>query len=130
MIGNKDEFFFRFPGSFLQIGVQVAIPVLSALFGVPEDLVLAVVKEVKPLGDHLPVLGVLRLPLEALLGDQFAQETGFLLTPVVGGEVDFFEAEPLEHAGLAGDPGDDGGDGFPVLGVLNRGTVTISFSIS
>jgi hypothetical protein len=55
---------FRFPGSFLKVWIEVAVPVLSALLGIPENFILSIVQKVKPLGDHLPVLGVLTLSRE------------------------------------------------------------------
>jgi hypothetical protein len=47
--------------------------------------------------------------------------------PVVSGECDLLDAEPLEHAGLSSDSGDEGSDEAPVLVGLSGWIVTMSF---
>jgi hypothetical protein len=118
------------PGPLLEIGVEVAVPVFTALLSVSKDLVGTVVEEVEFLRDEFPVLAVFGLAFKALLVDEPSKKVAFLVAPVVGGEVDLLEAEPLEHAGLASDAGDEGGEHFPVFVVLRGEGVTSSFSMS
>jgi hypothetical protein len=124
------DVFLGFPWALLEVGIEVAVPVLAALLGVAEDLVLAVVEKVEPLRDELPVLAVLRLALETLLVDQLGQQVALLVAPVVRGEVDFLETEPLEHTRLSSDARYEGGEHGPILRILHKMTVTSSFSMS
>lgn len=82
--------FFRFPWTLLEIRIQIAVPVFSALLSIPEDLVFSVVEEVKPLGYHFPIFSIFTFPLETLVSHQPGQQVAFFFRPIICGEVDFF----------------------------------------
>ena len=82
--------FLGFPRPFLEIGIEIAIPVFSALFGISKYLVFSIIEEVKSLRNHFPIFGIFGFSLIALLVDQFSEEVAFFLAPIIGGKVDFF----------------------------------------
>ena len=59
----------RLPRAFLQIGVQVTVPMLTTLLCISEDFVISIVEEIESLGDRFPVLGILGFPLKTLIAD-------------------------------------------------------------
>ena len=89
----------KFPRSFFEVGVEVAVPVFPALFGASEDLVGKGVASVQFLWDHLPVedVGVHVGPGQLFL-NYFPEHVGFEIHPVFYREVGFSDAEPFEHA--------------------------------
>lgn len=103
---------------------------LSALFCISEDFIFSIIQKVKSLGDHLPIFGVLTLSFKIFVGYKSGKKSWFFLTPVICGKIYFFETEPLKHTGLASHTWNNGGNGFPILSVLNNMKLTNYFSIS
>lgn len=96
--------------------VQVAIPVLSALLGTPKHLVGTNIGLVLILCHHFPVYSVRVHPwTPQLLFNYTSQKAGLVVLPVLHGQVDLLDAEPLEHAAVGTDAGDEGCDVSPIL---------------
>lgn len=99
---------------------QVASPMLSALFCIPVDFVLVLVKFIKLLRYFLPIF-YLSIPIQTVV-DSFLhyrrKDGGLFFSPVMGRECDFFDAEPLEHAGLGVDSWNEWWDEGPVCKCL------------
>lgn len=111
---------------------------LTALLGIAKDLRQILIDPVQFLGNLLPLsylVSIGSLPGRALqtyqsLLDYSRKQIRLLSGPIVSGEGDFLDAEPLEHAGFCIHTGDQGGDVFPVLSSLNETKGTRSFSRS
>jgi hypothetical protein len=56
--GKQLDVFFDLPGSLFNLGIQVAVPVFSALFCTPEDFLLALIDLVLLFSNEFPVDGV------------------------------------------------------------------------
>jgi len=82
--------FFRFPRPFFKIGIEIAIPMFSALLGISEYFIFSVIEEVKSLWYHFPIFGIFGFSLIAFLVDQFSEKIALFLAPVIRGKVDFF----------------------------------------
>ena len=98
---------------------------LPALLGVAIYLMVVLIEPVKLLRYFLPIASfpLTRSPPHPLPHNP-PKHLRLLLGPVMRGESDLLDAEPLEHAGLGGGCGNKGGDEGPVLVCLNGGGVT------
>ena len=68
---KKLNILFRLPRTFFQVRIQVAIPMLSALFSISKYFIISIVQEIKSLRDHLPIFSVLILSLETFFSYKF-----------------------------------------------------------
>jgi hypothetical protein len=81
------------PWSLLDVGIEEAVPVFSALFGSAEDLATCVVALVKALRDSLPVdLGT--------LANGLRQQPRLRLGPFVRHQLDLLQPQPPEFTFL------------------------------
>ena len=71
------------PGSLLQIGVEIAVPMLSALLGTAVNFICGVVEEIKFLGNKSPVFLSVFPWIRASLLNDFLKEVRFSLTPPI-----------------------------------------------
>ena len=103
---------------------------LSALFSISKDFIISIVQKIESLRDHLPIFGVFWLSFKSFFRNKSSKKIWFFLAPIIGGQVDFFETEPLKHARFAWDSWNDWGYSFPIFSILNKGIFTSSFYIS
>ena len=101
----------------------------SALLRAPVYFVGQVVEFVELFGNGAPIISSVFPGVRGVLLDNEIEEEGLFFDPAVFGEGVLFEAEPLEHAGLACDAGDEIGDVLPVIFVLDRRRGTSPFSM-
>lgn len=126
------DIFIELPGSLLELGTQITGPMFAALLGVSINFALVLIQSVQFLRDLFPVLDLIiaiSLSLQSFV-NYVAEDVGFFLGPIMRCQCDLLQTEPLEHAGAGTNPGDHGGDHSPILVVLRKKSITISFSRS
>ena len=92
---------FRLPQSLLQLRVEVAVPVLLALFGISVNLVLIFIQPIQLLGDLFPLPNGISSGPTHLAKDYFFKKQWLLLQPSVIRQSYLFNAQPFEHTGLS-----------------------------
>lgn len=126
---EKQDVLLNLPGPFLQLRVEVAVPMLAALLSVSIDFVRTIELEIESLGYLLPIFSILFIRVVWLFDDG-GEKSWLFLSPAICGQVDFLETQPLEHTGLRLDSGNKGGYCCPILMYLSKEYHTKSFSTS
>lgn len=103
---------------------------LSALFSISEDFISSIVQKIQSLRNKFPIFCIFAFSFKPFLIDKLCQKITLFFTPIIRGQVDFFQAEPFEHARLCCNSRNKRGNGFPILIILDNNIITNYFSIS
>lgn len=129
---EESDILVELPWSLLELGGQIACPVLTTLLGITIDFILIEVELVQFLRDFLPVMNLTIVPESLIIPfpDNLTQESTFIVTPTVMRKGDFFQAEPLKHTYLTSDSRNKCSYEFPILLLLKiKIIITNCFSI-
>ena len=95
---EEEQVLFLCPGAFLQVRVQIAIPMFPALLRAAINFVRVRVAEVQLLGNYAPVPFSIFPIIGAFLLDEFFQQLRLSFCPAVLSQIVLLQAQPLEHA--------------------------------